>query len=94
MSYHIGIHLESPEEIVAETSISDSQKRESDRLKAEGDAFFSQKLYTEAYTKYSDAIKIDNNNAILYANRAASSLLMDQYVLTSRRQIDSYNANP
>jgi hypothetical protein len=47
MSYHIniGIQLESPEEIVAETSASDTQKRESVHLKAEGDTFFSRKLY-------------------------------------------------
>lgn len=92
MSYHIGI-LESPEEIVAETSVSDTQKRESDHFKAEGDVFFSRKLYREAYAKYSDAINLDNHNAILYANRAASALLMEEYVLTFKRQIDVYNVN-
>lgn len=87
MSYHIGIHLESSEEIVTETTLSDTQKRESDHLKAEGDAFFSRKLYREAYDKYSDAIKLDNNNAILYANRAASALSMEEYVLTFKRHL-------
>ena len=87
MPYHIGIHLE-PSETATETPISEAQKRESDHLKAEGDTLFSQKLYKEAYAKYSDAIQLNGNNAILYSNRAASALSMEEYVFDIQKPKD------
>ncbi|KAH8086654.1 hypothetical protein BXZ70DRAFT_956427 [Cristinia sonorae] len=41
------------------------------KLKEEGNTFFLNKDYQAAYDKYSKALKIDDSNAILYANRAA-----------------------
>lgn len=49
------------------------------RLKEEGNKLFSQKKYALASVKYSEAIAIDGNNAILYANRSASRFALKQY---------------
>ena len=46
-------------------------KSDASRLKDEGNALFAKKDYKAAHLKYSDALKIDENNAVLYANRAA-----------------------
>ncbi|KZT06256.1 TPR-like protein [Laetiporus sulphureus 93-53] len=43
-------------------------------LKAEGNALYIKQDYAAAYKKYSDAIAIDDKNAVLYANRAACSV--------------------
>ena len=43
-------------------------------LKAEANALHLAHKYREAYAKYSEAIAEDGENAVLYANRAASSL--------------------
>ena len=45
-------------------------------LKDEGNKFFSQKDYVQAFIKYSDAIAEDSTNAVLFANRAACWLAM------------------
>lgn len=41
------------------------------KLKEEGNAHFSKKEYSQAYDKYTSALKKGGENAILYANRAA-----------------------
>ena len=41
------------------------------QLKEEGNALFIKKDFQKAYQKYTDALKADDTNAILYANRAA-----------------------
>ena len=41
------------------------------KLKEEGNALFNQKNFEAAYDKYSEALKADSTNAIVYANRAA-----------------------
>ena len=46
------------------------------QLKDEGNKFFSQQDYVQAFIKYSDAIAKDSTNAVLFANRAACSLAM------------------
>ncbi|KAH8104668.1 hypothetical protein BXZ70DRAFT_1005179 [Cristinia sonorae] len=51
-----------------------------EKLKAEGNALFVKKDYRAAHHKYSEAIKIDGNNAILYANRAACSQFLRKYL--------------
>ncbi|KIK55174.1 hypothetical protein GYMLUDRAFT_176110 [Collybiopsis luxurians FD-317 M1] len=51
---------------------------EARRLKDEGNTFFQERQYLKAYYSYSDAILLDNNNAVLYANRAACRLAMNQ----------------
>ena len=55
-----------------ETSASD--------LKAKGNAYFLEKKYNEAIATYSDAIALDSSNAVLFCNRAASYLGLEQYV--------------
>ena len=55
-----------------ETSASD--------LKAKGNAYFLEKKYNEAIATYSDAIVLDSSNAVLFCNRAASYLGLEQYV--------------
>lgn len=49
-------------------------------LKAEGNRFYVAKDYPAAYFKYSEAIEVDKQNAVLYANRAACSLAMNKSV--------------
>jgi hypothetical protein len=46
------------------------------QLKEEGNKFFLQQDYIQAYIKYSDAIAEDATNAVLFANRAACNLAM------------------
>lgn len=45
-----------------------------------GNAFHVKGNYEAAYFKYSEAIKEDDENAILYANRSMSSLCMKEYI--------------
>lgn len=49
-------------------------------LKREGDELFGQKLYTKAYSSYSEAIKLDADNAVLYCNRSACSFALGRLV--------------
>ncbi|KAL0575570.1 hypothetical protein V5O48_006414 [Marasmius crinis-equi] len=50
------------------------------KLKDEGNAFFSQKDYQSASTKYTEAIALDKSNPVLYANRSACRLHLKQYL--------------
>ncbi|KAL0951840.1 hypothetical protein HGRIS_008501 [Hohenbuehelia grisea] len=50
------------------------------KLKDEGNSLHTKKNFRAAYKKYSEAIKYDPENAVLYANRAASSLGMKEYL--------------
>ncbi|KAI0761195.1 hypothetical protein BD413DRAFT_607270 [Trametes elegans] len=52
---------------------------ETTRLKAEGNALFVKKDFTGGYNKYTEAVKLDEKNAILYSNRAACSLGLGSY---------------
>lgn len=49
-------------------------------LKEEGNALFIRKEYQAAHAKYSQALDLDNSNAVLYANRAACSQHLRKYV--------------
>lgn len=53
------------------------------KLKDEGNACFSRMLYGEAYEKYTQAIELDGQNAVLFANRAAASMGMMKQELLS-----------
>ncbi|KNZ76343.1 hypothetical protein J132_10622 [Termitomyces sp. J132] len=53
-----------------------SSSKIADILKAEGNALYHAGKYNEAYGKYSQAIKQDPYNAVLWANRAASAVAM------------------
>jgi hypothetical protein len=55
-----------------------TQKDQVTRLKEEGNALFTQKDYTMASVKYTEAIAADDTNAVLYANRAACRLATRQ----------------
>ncbi|PPQ99536.1 hypothetical protein CVT24_005326 [Panaeolus cyanescens] len=56
----------------------DKEKAES--LKALANELYSKKDFKGAYQKYTEAIKADGTNAIYYANRAAASLGMQQFM--------------
>lgn len=51
-----------------------------EELKAEGNSLHAQQKYQEAYDKYTEAIILAPNNAVLYFNRAAASIHMKGYV--------------
>jgi Tfp pilus assembly protein PilF len=61
---------------IASSTMTDNSKAA--QLKDEGNNFFAQQDYVQAFTKYSDAITEDATNAILFANRAACSLAMNK----------------
>lgn len=50
-----------------------------EKLKLEANALHQQRQYQAAYHKYTEAIEYAPENAILYANRAASGLAMKEY---------------
>lgn len=50
------------------------------QLKDEGNKLFSQKKYSGAILKYTAAIAADEDNAVLYANRAACYLNTKEWV--------------
>lgn len=54
----------------------DHTKTSVEKLKAEGNAFHTQGHLEDAILKYTEAIQLDQGNAILYANRSASHLSM------------------
>lgn len=49
-----------------------------DRLKAQGNALYLAGKHKEAYSLFSEGIKLNPQNAILWANRAATSLAMKE----------------
>ncbi|THH28438.1 hypothetical protein EUX98_g5764 [Antrodiella citrinella] len=53
------------------------------QLKNTGNTFFAAKKYQAAYNKYSEAIRLDDNSAILYANRAACSQNLRKLTFTA-----------
>ena len=48
------------------------------QLKEEGNKLFTKKDYAAAYFKYSEAIEVDPENAVLFANRGACSFSMNK----------------
>jgi hypothetical protein len=48
------------------------------QLKEQGNALYGKKEYALAITKYTEAIGLDGGNAVLYANRAACHLALQQ----------------
>ncbi|RDB28593.1 Serine/threonine-protein phosphatase 5 [Hypsizygus marmoreus] len=63
-----------------QASTSTCSNANSERLKTLGNALHIKGQYKQAYQKYSEAIKADPKNAILWANRAASALAMKEYL--------------
>jgi tetratricopeptide (TPR) repeat protein len=60
-------------------------------LKNEGNTLHKQGKFQAAYRKYSEAIKEDPQNAIYYANRAACSLALKEYVERSSIVVHQIN---
>ncbi|RXW11558.1 hypothetical protein EST38_g14297 [Candolleomyces aberdarensis] len=50
-----------------------------ERLKTQGNELYGKKDYSSAHLKYTEAIKKDPKNPILYANRAAALLALKKY---------------
>ena len=48
------------------------------KLKDEGNSLFTNKHYSEAFSKYSEALDKGGPNPIIYANRAACRLNMKE----------------
>lgn len=59
-------------------TLPDVNKARAEALKAEGNALHLAREYQEAYATYSEAIQVVDQNAVLYANRAASGMEMDK----------------
>lgn len=57
------------------------QLMSSESLREEGKEYFRQKKYAQAKEKFTEALKVDEENAILYANRSACNYALQQYVL-------------
>ncbi|KDR85536.1 hypothetical protein GALMADRAFT_368445 [Galerina marginata CBS 339.88] len=51
-----------------------------ERLKVEGNEFHQKGQYKAAYRKYTQAIKEDPKNAVYFANRAAASLALKEFL--------------
>ncbi|KAK0211851.1 hypothetical protein IW262DRAFT_1412074 [Armillaria fumosa] len=51
----------------------------SEGLREEGKEYFRQKNYAKAKEKFTEALKVDKENAILYANRSECTYALQQY---------------
>lgn len=51
-------------------------KAQAIQLKEKGNAHFVKKEFREAIQKYTEAIKLDDTNAVLFCNRAACSFAL------------------
>jgi tetratricopeptide (TPR) repeat protein len=51
---------------------------EAERLKAEGNQLYKDKNYLKAAATYTQAIKVDKNNGVLYSNRSAALLQLNK----------------
>ncbi|KAM5532752.1 hypothetical protein V8D89_013549 [Ganoderma adspersum] len=54
--------------------------QQAEQLKTEGNALFVNNDFTGAYQKYTEAIKHDKKNAILYCNRAACAFGLNRFI--------------
>lgn len=57
-----------------------TSKVEALKLKGEGKTLYGKRDYLAAYTKYSEAIQKEGQNAVLYTNRAAYLLSIEKAV--------------
>lgn len=65
-----------------------------DKLKNEGNALFAQGKYGTAALKYTEAIELDESNAILYANRAQCRLKLEMYLDAANDATKAVDLNP
>ncbi|KAK1226528.1 hypothetical protein PQX77_010493 [Marasmius sp. AFHP31] len=59
-------------------TVADSKRAQD--FKEEGNLLFSTGKYSEALSKYNEAITIDNSNAVFYANRSICRFKLKQYI--------------
>ncbi|RDX56274.1 hypothetical protein OH76DRAFT_1519389 [Lentinus brumalis] len=67
---------------------SGGQSSEASRLKTEGNSLFTRNDFKGAYEKYTEALKHDDKNAVLYCNRAACSLGLNRTLSSQATQLD------
>ncbi|KAK0474717.1 hypothetical protein EDD18DRAFT_1219640 [Armillaria luteobubalina] len=61
------------------TSVITRKLMSSDGLREEGKEYFRQHKYALAKAKFTDALEVDEENAILYANRSACNYALQRY---------------
>ncbi|MBW0467641.1 hypothetical protein O181_007356 [Austropuccinia psidii MF-1] len=61
-----------PQTSSSEPSTSEASRKEADTLKAAGNLLLSQREYSAAIDKYTQATKLDPTNPVYYSNRAAA----------------------
>ncbi|EED80222.1 predicted protein [Postia placenta Mad-698-R] len=76
------------------TSSTDNRKTMADAFKAEGNALYTKGDYKAAYDKYTEAIKSDETNAVLFSNQAACSLAMKEYLNAASDAIQAIRKDP
>ncbi len=57
---------------------SEESKAAAQAVKTEANSLFQSRKFKEAHAKYGEAIALDDTNAVLFANRAACSLELQQ----------------
>ncbi|KAE9408347.1 hypothetical protein BT96DRAFT_970688 [Gymnopus androsaceus JB14] len=62
-----------------------------EKLKKEGNALFVDKKYAQAIEKYSEALQVGGDNALLYSNRSACRMKLKNYLYA---ESDASKANP
>ena len=70
---------------MASSSVASDSAARAAALKDEGNKLYAAKGYRGAHTKYSEAIELDKENAVLWANRAACALAMNKCVSATRK---------
>lgn len=58
----------------------DDLKAQAALLKGEGNTYFAAKEFVDAEAKFTEALALDDKNAILYSNRAACRLQLGKWV--------------
>ncbi|KAF9011149.1 hypothetical protein BDQ17DRAFT_1345591 [Cyathus striatus] len=61
-------------------SVSAKNKSKAEQVKLEGNKLYGKKDFQAAYDRFSEAIELDPENAIFYANRSAASFSMKEYL--------------
>lgn len=70
------------------------EKNPAEQLKDEGNIFFGKAQYKEAIAKYSEAIVLDDTNAVYWCNRAFANLKSENFGATITDATVSLERNP
>lgn len=57
-----------------------SNTSEAAKIKEEGNKLFSSKQYSQALDKYSKALRVGGDNAVIFSNRSACLLSLGRFV--------------